>query len=125
MGVLLFFHVIAACVWVGGLIVMGALVPAVRTASDDRTVVQAMARRFGSVSWIALGLLVLSGVGMIMITLDWSGLLNVKLTLVLMATVLALWHTISGPNQSPRFRGIIQATILVLSLVIVGLGLAI
>ncbi len=40
---------------------MGGLVPAVRKATDDRAVIQAMARRFGVISWIALGVLVVTG----------------------------------------------------------------
>lgn len=120
---LLYIHVLAATVWVGGLIVMASLVPAVRRVTDDRTVLQAMARRFGAISWIALGLLVLTGTTMLLIGFNLSTTLTTKIGLVFASAALAAWHTVSARHQTPRRRGMIQATILLLALVIVALAI--
>ena len=95
---------------------MGGLVPAVRKATDDRTVVQAMARRFGIISWIALALLIVTG-GVLAID-KWSQSLIMKIGLVLVVTLLAAWHSVMGREQSPKTRGATQALILLLSLLI-------
>lgn len=123
MTVLLYIHVVAATVWVGGLIVMAGLVPAVREVTDDRTVIRAIAQRFGVFSWTALGLLVITGVAMLLIGFDLSTTLTTKIGLVFAAAALAAWHTVSARHQTPRRRAMIQATILLLALVIVGLAI--
>ena len=87
MTVVFYFHLLGATVWIGGLIVMGALVPVVRKATDDRAVIQAMARRFGVVSWIALAVLVVTG-GVLAID-HWSQTLIIKVGLVLIVAMLA------------------------------------
>jgi putative copper export protein len=56
----LFLHVTAATVWVGGQIVLAALVPALRSAAPGAA--GAAARAFGRVAWPAFGVLVASGV---------------------------------------------------------------
>ena len=111
-----YLHLLGATVWIGGLIVLGGLVPAVRQATDDREVIKAMARRFGVISWSALGLLVLTG-GYMAVDF-WSQTLAIKIGLVLLVAMLAGWHSIAGSQQSPRTRGMIQGAILVVSLVI-------
>ncbi len=107
--------------WIGGLIVMGGLVPAVRKATDDRTVIQAMARRFGVISWIALSLLVVTGG--VLATDNWSQTLILKVGLVLIVAMLAAWHSVMGSDQSPKTRGATQAVILLLSLLILAAAL--
>ena len=59
---ILWLHLVSASVWVGGLITLGALVAAVRREGVDRSVLRAMARMFGRVSWTAMGLAVATGV---------------------------------------------------------------
>ncbi len=120
---LLYVHVVAAMVWVGGLIVMGGLVPAVRNVTDDRTVIRAIAQRFGVLSWSALGILVVTGTAMLLIGFDLSTTMTIKIGLVFVSAALAAWHTVFSRHQTPRTRGLTQATILVLALVIVGLAL--
>lgn len=120
---LLYIHLVAATVWVGGLIVMAGLVPAVRKATDDRTVIQAIAQRFGVISWTALAVLVVTGITMVMIGFNLSTTLTTKIGLVIVSATLAAWHTVSARHQTPRTRGMIQATILVLALVILGLAI--
>lgn len=120
---LLYIHLVAATVWVGGLILMAGIVPAVRGAPDDRTVIQAIARRFGVISWTALAVLVVTGLTMIMIGFGLSTTLTTKIGLVIVSAGLAAWHAIYARSQRPRTRGMVQATILVLALVIVGLAI--
>jgi putative copper export protein len=119
--ILFYFHLLAATVWIGGLIVLGGLIPAVRSVTDDRNVIRAMARRFGVISWTALGTLVLTG-GVLAIHHVWSRTLILKVGLVLVTAMLAAWHTLAARDQSPRVRGIIQGVIMALGLVILGLA---
>lgn len=120
MNVIFYLHLLGATVWIGGLIVLSGLVPAVRKVTDDREVIKAMARRFGVISWIALGLLVLTG-GVLSID-RWSQTLIMKVGLVLVVTMLAVWHSIMAGDQSPAVRGAIQGVILLLSLIILALA---
>jgi putative copper export protein len=112
---ILWLHLVAAGVWLGGLITLGALVTAVRTAGVDRTVLQAMARQFGRVSWTAMGIAVLSGAWMAIDFLD-EPMLAVKVGVVALTAGLAGWHQFAARDQSPRMRGILQGLILVSSL---------
>ena len=56
----LFVHVLAATVWVGGQLVLAALVPALRRFGADAT--GAAARRFNQVAWSAFAVLIATGV---------------------------------------------------------------
>ena len=59
----LFLHVLAATVWVGGQLTLGAIIPALRPAADDpdpeaaRVRIRTVARRFQVVAWIAFAVL--------------------------------------------------------------------
>lgn len=55
----LFLHVLAATIWVGGQITLGALVPVLRRAGAD--VPRIAARAFGRVAWTAFAVLVATG----------------------------------------------------------------
>jgi putative copper export protein len=55
----LFLHVFAASIWVGGQIVLGALVPKLRRVSPDAT--KAAARGFATVAWPAYAVVILTG----------------------------------------------------------------
>ncbi len=105
----------------GGLVVLGGLVPAVRKTTDDRSVIRAMAKRFGVMSWTALGLLVLTGTLMVFDRV-WTGTLIAKIGLVMASALLAVWHTTAAREQSPAVRGAIQGVILILALVILWLA---
>lgn len=122
MRVLFYLHLLGATVWVGGLIVVAGLVPAVRQVTEDRAVIRAIARRFGAISWAALTLQILTGT---LLVLDrvWTTELSIKIGLVLVSAGLAAWHTVGAKNQSPALRGAIQGVILVLALVIVWLAI--
>ncbi|MGI9666111.1 MAG: DUF2269 family protein [Acidimicrobiia bacterium] len=113
-------HLIAAAVWTGGLIVLAFLVSAIRKTTDDRAVLQATARRFGVVSWTALGFALVSGVWMYTeIGLPWKQF-ELKGTLILLAVVLTAVHQFTAKKTSPAVRGIIQLGILLLSIGIFG-----
>ncbi len=60
----LFLHVIAASVWVGGQILLGALVPTLR--SIDAEAPRKVARAFNRIAWPAFGLLVVTGIWNVM-----------------------------------------------------------
>jgi len=59
-GVRLFLHVLAATVWVGGQITLGALVPVLRSAGAD--VPKQAARAFGRIAWTAFAVLIATGI---------------------------------------------------------------
>lgn len=123
MNVVAYLHLLAAAVWVGGLIVLAATMSAVRDVTDDRRVISAIARRNAAVSWIALAVLVVTG--LIRATeYGWNRLLMVKVSLVLASAILTIWHTMKARTQLPAIRGMIQALILVLALVILGIAIA-
>jgi putative copper export protein len=56
----LFLHVLAATIWVGGQLVLAALVPVLRRFGSEA--VSAAARRFNQVAWTAFGVLILTGI---------------------------------------------------------------
>jgi putative copper export protein len=56
----LFLHVLAATVWVGGQLVLAALLPVLRRFGAE--VPRAAARRFNQVAWIAFGVLIVTGI---------------------------------------------------------------
>ena len=55
----LFLHVLAATIWVGGQITLGALVPVLRRAGAD--IPRVAARQFGRLAWTAFAVLVATG----------------------------------------------------------------
>ncbi|HET7310223.1 MAG TPA: hypothetical protein VFJ17_02740 [Mycobacteriales bacterium] len=56
----LFLHVLAATIWVGGQITLGALVPVLRRVGAE--VPRLAARQFGRVAWSSYAVLVATGV---------------------------------------------------------------
>jgi putative copper export protein len=126
-----FLHLVAASIWVGGLITLGALAMAVRRAGADRTVLQAMARQFGRLSWTAMGVAVVTGVirlarSEVSLSSDtgYAVALFIKLSLVGLAAALALIHQMTARTTSPATRGALQGLILATSLGIVGAAVA-
>lgn len=55
----LFLHALTASVWVGGQLVLGALVPALRRVAPEAP--RAAAQAFGRVAWPAFALLLVTG----------------------------------------------------------------
>ena len=115
---LLFFHLIGAAVWLGGLITVGALVPALRAAGADRPQLQAMARQFGRVSWAAMAISIVSGTWLVFDTdRAWDDL-SLKLGLVVVAMALAVVHQVTAKRSTAAQRGAVQGLILLMSLAI-------
>jgi len=77
----LFLHVLAASLWVGGQLVLAALVPALRRAAPDAP--RAAARQFNRVAWPAFGVLVVTGIWNLYATRDEASDHAVELTLKL------------------------------------------
>lgn len=123
MRLVFYLHLLAATVWVGGLITLGVTISAVRGVTDDRAVLGAITRRFGALSWMAMTVLVATGL-IQAADYGWTGLLLVKVSLVLASIILSIWHTLGAHTQLPARRVMIQATILILALVILALAVA-
>ncbi len=119
---LLFFHLIGAAVWLGGLLTVGALVPALRKVGVERPQLQAMARQFGRVSWVAMAISLVTGTWLVSATDREWGALSFKAGLVLLAIVLAGVHQVTASRSSPAQRGGVQGVILLVSLAIFGVA---
>lgn len=114
-----FFHVLAATVWVGGMITVAVLVPLLRRSGVERAVIQAAARRFGAVAWVALSVSVFTGIlQLIRLEVELTGNtpILVKLTLVGLSIGLTFVHQEVARDVSPALRGVMEATLLLLGL---------
>jgi putative copper export protein len=105
----LFLHVLAATIWVGGQLTLGALVPALRAAGPD--VPRVAAQAFNRIAWPAFGVLIATGVWNIVAEQDqnvgaYKTTLNVKMAVVLVSGVTAYLHT---KATTPRGRGVYGA----------------
>lgn len=110
-------HLLAMAFFVGGqLVLLVAVVPALRTR--DREALRAVARRFGWGSLAALAVLVATGSALAGHFDQWGErTLQVKLALVALAVALTLLHT-----RRPAWHAL-EGGVFVLSLVIVWLGI--
>jgi putative copper export protein len=92
----LFLHVLGVSVWIGGQIVLAALVPVARTIGPD--VPRRLARRFGQVAWPFFALLVGTGIWNVLRvdigdrSFAYQVSLGVKLLLVAVSGVTAFLH---------------------------------
>jgi putative copper export protein len=90
----LFLHVLAATVWVGGQLVLAALVPVLRQVAPEGP--GAAARAFNRVAWPAFGLLIVTGVWNVLAEGDrgssYRTTLIVKLVLVAASGLTAFVH---------------------------------
>ena len=118
-------HVLAACVWIGGQIVLAGLVPTLRDAGQD--VPQKVARAFARLSWPAFALLVFTGFWNYAIknhdgvTYGWQAAFGVKFALVVLAGLGAYAHS---KATSPARRGATAGIGLLASLGAMVLGVA-
>ena len=92
----LFLHVLAACVWVGGQLVLGALVGPLRAASAEAP--RAAARAFNRIAWPAFVVLLATGIWNL-VAIDVSSTstayqvtLMLKLTMVAITGIGAAFH---------------------------------
>jgi putative copper export protein len=104
----LFLHVLAATVWVGGQLVLAALVPVLRREGA----LAAAARRFNQVAWIAFGVLIVTGIWNIAAvspqishSASYRTTLIVKLVLVVISGVTAALHV----RSTGRVRAVLGA----------------
>jgi putative copper export protein len=91
----LFLHVLAATIWVGGQLTLGALVPVLRRAGTD--VPRMAARQFGRLAWTAYAVLVATGIWNVADyhakdADGYDGTLAAKLTFVVLSGVSAYVH---------------------------------
>jgi len=134
-----FVHLLAVVTWVGGMLFIAlVLVPVTRRLEDAvlRTrLVQDTGRRFRTVGWIALAVIVATGLGNLALRpeLLWAPRFHAKAGLVLLALALGAVHDFvlgpragrPGADPSARARASWVARINVLiALAIVALGLA-
>jgi putative copper export protein len=107
----LFLHVLAATIWVGGQLVLAALVPVLRRFGADA--LGAAARQFNQVAWAAFAVLVATGIwnvaavsGTAGDTSSYRTTLTVKLAVVVLSGITAALHIRAG---TPRARAILGA----------------
>jgi uncharacterized membrane protein len=116
----LFLHVLAAMVWVGGQIVLAALVPALRRAGG-RESTRVAARRFQFVAWPAFVVLVATGIwNLTEVDLGnrsnaYVTTLSVKLVLVALSGVCAFGHTMLA-RRRPALGGALAGVALLAAL---------
>lgn len=112
-------HVLAAAVWVGGMITVAALVPVLRRAGVERSVIQAAARRFGAAAWVAISISAVTGVvqlSRLQVEVRGNTVLMAKLALVGLSVGLTFVHQELARDVSPAVRGIMEGTLLLLGL---------
>ncbi|OGL17383.1 MAG: hypothetical protein A3F92_05195 [Candidatus Rokubacteria bacterium RIFCSPLOWO2_12_FULL_71_22] len=132
-------HVLAAVTWLGGMLFVAlVLVPVTRRLDDPALRARLMhltGVRFRTVGWIALALLVATGVGNLLVYPAFlaSPRLHAKLALVLLALVLSVLHDFvlgpraGAPGADPALRAratwVARLNVLVV-LAIVALGVS-
>lgn len=117
----LFVHVLAATIWVGGQLVLAALVPALRAAGPD--VPAAAARAFSRVAWPAFAVLLLTGIWNIAAAGndgddDYQAVLMVKLSVVAVSGVTAYLHSVAETSRSRGLYGAATGLSAVLALLL-------
>jgi putative copper export protein len=120
-------HVLAACVWLGGQIVVAGLLPTVRSFGADAP--RKVAQAFGRLSWPAFWVLVLTGfwnyaaVHGNTMSSSWNTAFGIKMLCVVVAGVGTFMHT---KATTPRARGIYAGlgTLATMLALILGVALA-
>jgi putative copper export protein len=104
----LFLHVLGATVWVGGQLVLAALVPTLRALGHDAPAL--VARRFNQVAWPAFGVLLVTGVWNVTAvqsqdTGSYRTTLIVKIVVVAISGITAALHARAGNSTSRAVFG--------------------
>ena len=119
MEVVRYLHLLAMAFFVGGQLMLGAIVVPVERSAGDRARMRVVARRFGYGTLAAIAMLIATGIAMASHFHRWgSGTLHVKLALVAAVGALILWHL-----RRPDLRAL-DGAIFLGSLAIVWLGVA-
>ena len=106
-----FIHVIGATVWVGGQLVLAALVPALKRISPDLPKI--VANKFNKIAWGAYALLIASGIWN-MASLpknppsNYSMVLGFKMAIVLLSGLAALLHAKANEPKKMAMWGSIS-----------------
>ena len=113
-------HLLAMAFFVGGQLMLAAIVVPVVRGTGDREAIRRVARRFGIGSGVAILVLVITGSLMASHFNRWSDSdLQIKLTLVVVVGLLIGWHT-----RKPEWHAL-EGVVFLLSLAIVWLGIAV
>jgi uncharacterized membrane protein len=116
----LWLHLLAMAFFVGGQLMLAAVVVPVLRGAAQRTALRAAARRFGIGTLAAVGVLVITGAAMASHSHRWSdSTLQVKLGFVVLVGVL-----IGAHMRRPEWH-FLDAAIFLVSLTIVWLGIAV
>ncbi len=121
-----FLHILGAAVWVGGQVVVAALVPALRRVSAEAT--QAAARQFARVSWPFFALAVLTGLWNLLdvdfedAATSYHTTLTVKFVLVAATGVAAWLHTKATDRRRIAMMGSVSG-VTSIAAVLVGVAL--
>jgi putative copper export protein len=116
----LWLHLLAMAFFVGGQLMLAAVVVPVMRGAPDRGPLRAAARRFGIGTLIAVGVLVVTGAAMATHLHKWSdSTLQVKLGLVVVVGLLIAAHM-----RWPEWH-VLDAGIFLVSLAIVWLGIVV
>lgn len=126
-------HILAAAIWVGGQLVLGGLIPAIRPAGPDR--VRAVAQAFQRIAWPAFAVVVATGVWNLTAvsaadrSQEWWTTLLVKLALVAATGLAAAIHVLvlgpavrTAPDDAARRRAAMGSGICEGISVLAGLG---
>lgn len=98
-------HLLGVAVWLGGQIVLAALVPALRSMNEDAP--RIAAKRFGQVAWPFFALVVITGFWNVAeidpgnVSTGYNATLGIKLLLVAASGIAAFIHT-STDNKMVR-----------------------
>ena len=108
----LFLHVLAATIWVGGQLTLGALVPTLRAAGTE--VPRRAARQFGRLAWSAYVVLLGTGAWNVVEESDrvhgaYETTLDVKIAVVLASGVAAFLHARSRSKAGLAVFGALAA----------------
>jgi putative copper export protein len=116
----LWLHLISMAFFVGGQLMLAAVVVPVLRGSEDRGPMRAAARRFGVGTLAAIGVLAITGAAMATHFHRWSdSTLQVKLGLVVVVGVLIVAHM-----RRPEWH-VLDGAIFLVSLAIVWLGIVV
>ena len=116
----LWLHLLAMAFFVGGQLMLAAIVVPVLGGAGDRGPLRAAARRFGVGTLVAVGVLVITGAAMASHLHRWSdSTLQVKLGLVVLVAVLIGTHM-----RKPEWH-VLDAAIFAVSLAIVWMGIVV
>ncbi|MXW42042.1 MAG: hypothetical protein F4138_03435 [Acidimicrobiia bacterium] len=110
----IFLHILGAAVWVGGQVVVAAIVPALRKAHSEAT--QMAAQQFAKIAWPFFALAVLTGLWNLL-DIEFENAANsyhitltIKMVLVIATGVAAWLHTKATQRRNIAIWGSVSGT---------------